>query len=174
MEIRLVRWGVLFSGLSILMGFVLGGLFGAFEHPMQDWLKQQGETVLVSVYQNDVKKLEAVADKAWHYFIRAHLHGGGIGSAALALCLVLSGLKAARGLRRVTATLLGLGALGYSSFWLLAGLRAPVLGGTGLAKESLRLLAVPSAGFLLIGVVITLWMVVWNLFITPGTHAEEL
>ncbi len=165
MDLRVVRWGLLLSGLAVLLGFTLGGLFGAFEDPLQDWLKQQGTTVLSTVYQNDTAKLQAVLDKAWHYFIRAHLHGGGIGSATLALSLILAALPAHEMLRRACSTLLGLGAIGYSSFWLLAGMRAPVLGGTGIAKESLSWLAVPSAGSLLVGVSLTLVLIIWTLFI---------
>ncbi len=41
---------------------------------------------------------------------------------------------------------LGAGGLGYSVFWLWAGFRAPALGSTGAAKESLKWLAIPSSG----------------------------
>ena len=40
---------------------------------------------------------------------------------------------------------MGLGSLGYSMFWMLAGMRAPGLGSTGAAKESLEWLAVPTS-----------------------------
>ena len=45
---------------------------------------------------------------------------------------------------------LGGGALGYSVFWMWAGFIAPGLGSTGAAKESLRWLAMPSAGALML------------------------
>jgi len=51
--------------------------------------------------------------------------------------------------RRVTAAIgvaLGAGGLGYSIFWMWAGFRAPALGSTGAAKESLKWLAMPSSG----------------------------
>jgi hypothetical protein len=41
---------------------------------------------------------------------------------------------------------LGMGGLGYSVYWMWAGLRAPGLGGTTAAKESLSWLAMPSSG----------------------------
>lgn len=41
---------------------------------------------------------------------------------------------------------LGAGGLGYSIFWMWAGFRAPGLGSTDLAKESLAWLAIPSSG----------------------------
>jgi multisubunit Na+/H+ antiporter MnhB subunit len=46
----------------------------------------------------------------------------------------------------VLSIALGIGALGYSVFWLWAGFRAPGLGSTGAAKESLAWLAMPSSG----------------------------
>lgn len=165
MELRVVRWGLLLSGLTVLLGFSLGGLFGGFEDPIQEWLKQQGTSVLATVYQNDPAKMETVLEKSWHYFVRAHMHGGGIGAATLTLSLLLAALPAQALLRRACATLLGLGAIGYSSFWLLAGMRAPLMGSTGLAKESLGWLAIPSAGALLVGVSLTLALIVWTLFV---------
>ena len=60
---------------------------------------------------------------------------------------------------RITGWLLGLGALGYSAFWLWAGFRAPGLGSTGAAKESLRWLAMPSAGAMLLGTLCALVLV---------------
>jgi hypothetical protein len=50
---------------------------------------------------------------------------------------------------RVTATIstaLGAGGFGYSVYWMWAGFRAPALGGTTAAKESLKWLAMPSSG----------------------------
>ena len=49
-------------------------------------------------------------------------------------------------LLRLTAFGLGAGSFGYSLYWMWAGFRAPGLGGTGLAKESLKWLAMPSSG----------------------------
>ncbi len=46
----------------------------------------------------------------------------------------------------MTALSLGLGALGFPLYWMLAALRAPGMGGTGADKESLQWLAVPSSG----------------------------
>jgi hypothetical protein len=44
-----------------------------------------------------------------------------------------------------------LGLLAVLHGWMLAALRAPSLGATGLAKESLRWLAIPAAGALVVG-----------------------
>ena len=42
-------------------------------------------------------------------------------------------------------------ALGYPLFWMLSALRAPGMGGTGAAKESLQWLALPSSGLCCLG-----------------------
>jgi hypothetical protein len=62
---------------------------------------------------------------------------------------------------------LGAGGLGYALFWLLAGFRAPSLGGTGPAKDAFEWLAVPSAGLLLLGIVAVLVLTVRDLFTDP-------
>ena len=82
----------------------------------------------------------------------SQLDAAALGSAALALMLLLSMLeRSSVALRSGVSTALGIGALGYPIFWLLAGLTAPGLGGTGAAKQSLEWLAVPTAGLLLVG-----------------------
>lgn len=165
--IRTVRWGLVPALLAILLGFCLGGAFGAFEDPIQGWLRHQGEPLLATVYKGNLQTLDQTVERAWHYLLRAHMHGGGIGSASLGLCLLLAFLPGSKPLRAGLAAALGIGALGYSAYWLLAGLRAPVLGGTGPAKESLAWLAFPSAGLLLIGVAMTLGLTLATLWRRP-------
>jgi hypothetical protein len=87
-----------------------------------------------------------VLAKSWEYMQRAHLHGGAIGTAAISLIVVILLIGTKPRATRALSLALGLGALGYSVFWLWAGLLAPGLGSTGAAKESLRWLAMPSAG----------------------------
>jgi len=70
-------------------------------------------------------------------------------------------------LARLAALGMGAGALGYSAFWLLAGMRAPGLGSTGAAKDSLEWLAVPTAGALIAGLVLAIVVTTRALFATP-------
>lgn len=138
--------------LTILFGFGMGGVFGAFEEPLRTDLSQRAEAVRSDVYGGDTVKMKSVVDKSWSYYKRAHLHGGGIGATALSAILLLAALnRPKRTVRRGLALALGLGAFGYSAFWMLAARRAPGLGSTDAAKESLSWLAVPSAGLLLLG-----------------------
>lgn len=163
--LRSVRWGLTFALLAVAFGFAMGALFGANEEAMKGQLKAQGEAVLADKYGGDAAKLKTVLDKSWVYFQRAHLHGGGIGAIALALCLLLAALPGAPArLAPLAALCCGVGALGYSVFWLLAGLKAPGLGGTGAAKESLQWLAVPSSGLAIVGLLLTSVLTVRALF----------
>jgi uncharacterized membrane protein len=164
LELRPMRWGIMLSLTAILFGFVLGGIFGAIEAPLQDQLRQSGELVLSSVYNGDKAALDKVLAKSWTYYKRAHMHAGAIGTATLLMAMLLGGLPGSETMKRFVSLGLGLGAIGYSSFWLAAGRMAPALGGTGAAKEALTWLAVPSAGLLLLGTVMTLCWAAWGLF----------
>ncbi|WP_053403911.1 hypothetical protein [Persicobacter sp. CCB-QB2] len=145
------RWGLTLSVLAIFLGFLIGGLFGANEDALKNHLKTEGQAVLSTVYQNDEAAMNKTVAKSWSYLKRAHLHAGAIGAAALALLLLLGALPVSYISKLFNSWLIGLGALIYPIFWLLAGLKAPGLGSTHAAKESLNWLAIPSAGALLIG-----------------------
>ncbi len=164
-RLRASRIGVSLAVLTILYGFGIGGAFGAFEDSMKAGLADDAKAVLSTVYGGDESKIKPVLDKSWAYYKRAHLHGGGIGGAALGLIVLLAMLRrpGAR-LRQIVAAGLGVGALGYSVYWLLAARAAPSLGGTTQAKETLEWLAVPSAGLLLLGLVAVLALTVMELF----------
>jgi hypothetical protein len=143
--------GFLLATLTILLGFALGGLFGLNEDAIKSRLEARAAAVETTVYRGDASAADAVLAKSWTYMQRAHLHAGATGTAAVALIGMLVLVGVAPRSVRITGWLLGLGALGYSAFWLWAGFRAPGLGGTGAAKESLRWLAMPSAGAILLG-----------------------
>ena len=74
---------------------------------------------------------------------------------------------------RLVSSLLGFGAFGYSIFWLFAGLRAPGLGGTTAAKESLRWLAMPSSGALVVGTLAVLIFIGIAMFTHPTTTVKQ-
>ncbi len=148
---RSVQYGILFSLLTLVYGFGLGGVFGVAEDRIKGYLKAEAQQVASVAYGNDPVKMKKVTDKAWVYFKRAHLHANGLGTSSLVLILLLSYLPAAPVVQRVISLALGVGALGYSSFWMFAGMRAPGLGSTGAAKESLEWLAVSSSALCILG-----------------------
>ncbi len=152
--------GLCVGVLTMLFGFGLGGLFGLNEDIIKDRLSADAAAVLATAYGNDEAKAKPVVEKSWAYMQRAHLHAGSLGTVAVALSVVLVLLGTAAGTARVLSLGLGAGSFGYSLFWMLAGFRAPGLGGTGAAKESLEWLAMPSAGLVMLGTVSVLVLLV--------------
>ena len=142
--------GLVLAVTTVLFGFVLGGLFGLNEDLIKDRLAGSAAAVTTTVYGGDAAAAEPVLAKSWAYMQRGHLHGGAIGTAAIGLILVMLLIGTPPRVLRVLGIALGAGALGYSVFWVWAGFLAPGLGSTGAAKESLRWLAMPSSGAVLL------------------------
>ena len=137
---------MLFAVLTLLFGFGLGIVFGLNEDMIKSRLKASAAEVRESVYHGNDAAIKTVLEKSWGYMQRAHLHASGLGAMAVGLILLVSLLGTSPGLTRAISLGLGAGGLGYSAFWLWVGFRAPALGGTGAAKESLKWLAMPSSG----------------------------
>ena len=142
--------GLLLAVAAVLFGFGMGIVFGLNEDVIKDKLAGDAAAVTATAYAGDATAAKAVVDKSWSYMQRAHLHGGSIGTAAIGLIVVLVLLGTPALTTRILSLALGLGALGYSVFWLWAGFRAPGMGSTGAAKESLSWLAMPSSGMVLV------------------------
>ena len=138
--------GLALAVCTVLFGFGMGGIFGLNEEVIKGRLAASAAAVTTTVYHGDASAAEPVLAKSWDYMQRAHLHGGAIGTAAIGLIVVMLLIGTAPRVIRILGIALGVGALGYSVFWMWAGFIAPGLGSTGAAKESLRWLAMPSAG----------------------------
>ena len=164
-----VRIGIVLALLTLLYGFGLGGTFGVFEDNIKGTLEASAMAVKDTVYQGDEAAMKKITGKSWTYMKRAHLHANGLGTAALAIILVLGGTRASVTIRRVVSGAIGIGALGYSSFWMFAALTAPALGSTHDAKEALDWLAIPSAGLCILGLVAVLVLFVRDLFVQRET-----
>jgi hypothetical protein len=164
LDLKSVRSGLVLALGSILFGYGLGIAFGAAEDGIQDALKASGEAVLATVYQGNAAELEKVLAKSWTYYKRAHLHAGALGASAVAQILLLSGLAVGARWKSVTAVMLGAGALGYGLYWMLAAQRAPGLGSTSAAKESLDWLAIPASGASILGTLLVLAFAVRALY----------
>ncbi len=167
-----VRVGLLLSLLTMLFGYGLGGAFGAKEAAIKSHLQSSADAVKDSVYSGDTAKLKKTVKKSWVYCKRAHLHANAMGTTAVVLCLLLALLDQRDRLRAVTAGLLGAGSLGYGLFWLLAALRAPGLGSTGAAKDTLEWLAIPSAGASIVGVALVLGLTAVAVFKKTATSTK--
>src|SRR5690625_1782953 len=86
---RLALPGLFFAVLTIVFGFGLGIVFGANEGAIKSRHEAAATAVRESAYGGDDAAIQAVLDKSWVYAQRAHLHGGAIGTAAVALILVV-------------------------------------------------------------------------------------
>lgn len=178
-RLRPVRFGLVLSLVAILYGFGLGVFFGVGEGWLRKGFLADAEAhrdLYLQKAQGDQEAATALIKRmdetCWRYFQRAHLHAGGIGSVALGASLLLAFVPAGGGVRLAVSSLMGFGSVGYPLFWMLAGLRAPSLGATALAKESLAWLAIPSAGALAVGGVVTLVLTARALLSLPATHSD--
>lgn len=159
-SLRTASLGLALAVLTILFGQGLGIVFGLNEDSIKSRLKSSASEVRDTVYKGDDAAIKAVLDKSWVYMQRAHLHAGGMGTTALALIVLVGLLGASRRWTMAVGLGLGAGGLGYSVFWMWAGFRAPALGSTGLAKESLKWLAMPSSGAFVLATVVVLVVLV--------------
>ena len=159
-EIVMMRIGALLALLTLLLGFGLGAVFGLAEDSIKEGFLDKAKQTLASSADDPEAAARSLTGRAWTYMKRSHLHANGLGTSALAMILLMTFLPAGESLKKMTSLLLGVGALGYSTFWLLAAQRTPALGSTGAAKESLRWLAVPTAAFCVIGLLLVIWMLV--------------
>lgn len=138
--------GLLLGVLTLLYGFGLGVVFGVNEDAIKARFKASAEAVKATAYKGDEAAVKLVLERSWTYMKRAHLHAGGLGVNTIALSLLLVALGAAAVHTRWLSIALGAGGLGYSIYWMWAGFRAPGMGGTTPAKESLAWLAMPASG----------------------------
>jgi hypothetical protein len=145
--------GLFCAVATLLVGYAMGVVFGLNEELIKSRLAAAADNVRSSVYQDNDAAIKAVLAKSWTYIQRAHLHAGGLGSAAIGVTLLAVMLGVRATWTRLISLGLGVGAFGYSTFWLWAGFRAPTLGSTDAAKESLAWLAIPSSGAVVVSTV---------------------
>lgn len=161
-NLRAASAGLLLAVLTLLFGQGMGIVFGLNEEAIKSRLEADAAEVHETIYKGDAVASKAVTVKSWSYMKRAHLHAGGLGTSAIALIIVLCIVGAPRLVSTLISLALGAGGLCYSVFWMWAGFRAPGLGGTGVAKESLKWLAMPSSGaFVLATVAVILVILTW-------------
>lgn len=169
-RIRPALVGLFFAVSTLLYGFGMGIAFGGFEEAFTNRLKASAMAVKDTVYKGDEARMKYVLDRAWVYMQRAHLHAGGLGASSLGLILVMAFAGTPGWLLKITAAGLGAGSFGYALYWMWAGFRAPGLGGTGAAKESLQWLAMPASGAVVLATVIVLGWVLLALFRPSATE----
>ena len=167
-RLRPLAPGLLLALLAVAFGFGLGAAFGAAEDALKDGLAMSGEAVLESAYGGDEAAMTKVVKKSWVYYKRAHLHANALGTTALASILLIALAGRPGRLEQAGAVAFGAGSLLYGVFWLLAGMRAPGMGSTGAAKESLGFVAIPGSALCMIGLGIVLWVLVTRVLLARG------
>lgn len=152
--------GLVLALLTILYGQGMGIFFGLNEQAIKDRLKASATAVRETVYKGDDAAIKLVLDNSWNYMKRAHLHAGGMGTTAFALMIMVGLLGTSRRVTLLLGFALGAGGLGYALYWMWAGFRAPGLGSTGAAKESLKWLAMPTSGAFVLATLAVLFLLV--------------
>ncbi len=140
-----VRLGLVFTFATLGLGLFLGVVFGAFEDDIKDVLHARAMTAYHNVYFDDMGEVDRVVEKSWEYFKRAHYHSYAIGTITLILVFLISIFNRKK-VANILSLVLAISSFGYSVYWLWAGIKAPILGSTTLAKESLSWFAMPMAG----------------------------
>ena len=163
-----VRIGILLSLLTILLGFSIGIIFGGAEAIIKDVLRASAQAVFDPVYHNDADAMQRVLNLSGGLIKMAHIHANGLGIASLVLITMMTLFCPGSKIKDAASLCLGLGALGYSSFWMLAGFKAPGLGSTHDAVEALSVIAIPSAGLSVIGLLSALGLFVIAAFVNKG------
>ena len=159
--------GLILAVLTILFGQGMGIVFGLNEEAITNSLKASAVEMRDSVYMGDEVAIKEVLNKSWKYMQRAHLHAGAMGTTALVLIVLISLLNISQIKTLIISLLLGAGGLGFSVFWMWAGFRAPALGSTGAAKESLKWLAMPSSGGFVLATLAVLVVLILKVFRQP-------
>ncbi len=159
-SVKPVAVGLILALLALLGGELHGMAFGAKEDAIKSYLENTAKANEATL--GSKSKVEKAAGGAWKYLKRAHIHFMGLGTAALALVVVVALSPVADVMKMVVSTLVGLGAFIYPLFWTLAGLKSAEVG-KHAAKESLELLAQAGAGASFLGllgvfVVTALWI----------------
>jgi hypothetical protein len=165
--------GLILSLLTIMYGQGMGIFFGVNEDAIKHRLKSSAMEVRETVYKGNDAAMKTVLDNSWNYMKRAHLHAGGMGTTAFALMIALGLLGASRRVTLILGLALGGGGLGYSLYWMFAGFRAPGLGSTGAAKESLKWLAMPTSGMFVLATLTVLVLLVGALRSRPASAVSE-
>jgi hypothetical protein len=172
-SLRAASVGLVMAVLTILFGQGMGIVFGLNEDATKSRLKASAAEARDTVYKADDAAIKAVLDKSWVYMQRAHLHAGGMGTTAMGLIVLVSLLGASRRVTVAVGVGLGAGGFGYSIFWMWAGFRAPALGSTGAAKESLKWLAMPSSGAFVLATIAVLVLLVVTLVLRRRQRANS-
>lgn len=178
-DLRSLWFGIVVCLATLFLGFAEGVVFGAADQSVRSWLIEKAQSAVASSPEQTVPDPQARVDRAWTFFRRSHLHANGMATTGIVLIALLPLVSARRSIKQAIAGALGLGSAGYAAFLITAGLRTPGVGDTQVVKESLRWLAMPSAGMYVaatLGIIVLVCRWAWTTTDAggglPGTVVE--
>jgi len=119
-DLKSVKLGLGLTVLLLLFGVAMGVGFGVAEDGFKDYVAQ-------GIAANPDVHDEKSSSKIWRYAQRAHFHATGISAFSLVLIMLIAASSLKRGMKNITAALIGMGGL-YPMAWLSMFLLAPSLG----------------------------------------------
>ena len=159
--------------VAILYGGMMGLSFGCCEETIKKTLNISAQEAMTAKYDGDQAKVDEIAKKSWTYMKRAHLHSQTMGVISIAFSLLVAWLAYPAKAQLAISLLSGFGSLGYGLFWMLAGYRAPGMGSTGAAKESVGLIAQASGGAFFVSGLLLFSILIYRLFIIKTLTAKN-
>ncbi len=155
-----MKLGVLLAFLTILYGLGVGIMFAEFEEKVVNTLKDDAASVFDTAYNRDTDFMNRTVSGSMHYLLRAHIHAFGLGIGAFVLIIGMISLTSESKLRDLSSLFLGIGALGYSTFWMITGFLAPGMGGIKQAKGAVGWYAMLAVIICSIGILLSLFLFV--------------
>ena len=151
--------------IAILYGGMMGLSFGCCEESIKKNLNISAQKAMTTKYDGNQAKVDEIVKKSWTYMKRAHLHSQTMGVISIAFSLLVAWLAYPAKAQLAISLLSGFGSLGYGLFWMLAGYRAPEMGSTGAAKESVGLIAQASGGAFFVSGLLLFSILIYRIFI---------
>ena len=151
--------------IAILYGGMMGLSFGCCEESIKKTLNISAQEAITVKYDGDQAKVDKTVKKSWIYMKRAHLHSQTMGVISIVFSLLVAWLSYPAKAQLAISLLSGFGSLGYGLFWMLAGYMAPGMGSTGVAKESVGLIAQASGGAFFFSGLLLFSILIYRIFI---------
>jgi hypothetical protein len=167
-----LKIGMLLSLLTIVFGFSMGVMFAEFEDAVRDSLTADAQAVLDLDYGGDTEAVAASVRGSLTYFLRAHIHANGLGFGTALLITFLVGFFGTGKIRDYSALLLGIGALGYATYWAITAKLGPGWGGVSHAKEVTGWYGMTTSALYFIGLVGVIYLFVQTAFGKKGAAVE--
>jgi len=167
-----LKIGMLLSLLTIVFGFAVGVMFAEFEDAVHEHLTANAEAVLQTAYNGDADAVAPSIRGSMTYLKRAHIHANGLGFGTAFLIVFLLAFFPTGKVRDISGLLLGVGGLGYSTYWAITAWVGPGVGGPRAAKEVTGWYGQGTAALYFIGLALLIYLFAQASFMKRGDAAE--